>query len=223
MADGGNPKRREHHAADAGAVIGHRQRGGPRPDEPRRDDGVDGGSAHRHPSRAAEKGRRKQLPRLDRNRPTQNANGQRNRAGLRDSRKPVAKIEFRQPRDDERAEQEVGGDRCRHQRQRPAPEIANRLQIDRRTVEPETPAEYGQHESRGDNAPSMEFLGNRQCRHRLFVSPLRAPPQYRHGAQGCYGEDRSIPGAWRVMICRQRRRQRDGQHSSLCRSRGDGG
>ena len=72
-----------------------------------------------------------------------------------------AAIERRQVGHDDGADQEMRGDRRRDERQRPAARRAHRLQIDRRAVEAEAPAEHGEHEGRADHPPSVECVGSR--------------------------------------------------------------
>ena len=85
-ADGSHPERREDDAADAAAVVGHGERGGPRTHEPRRDNGIESRRAHRPPSRAAQRAREKELPGRRHGGPAEDAGGEGERAGLRDGR-----------------------------------------------------------------------------------------------------------------------------------------
>ena len=155
-----------------------------------RNDGVDGGCAHAAPARAAQHRRDEQLPRRRRGGPAEDADGQGERPGLGHHRQ-------RQSADGmpagcaptDRADQEMDCDRRRDQRQRPAPRIADHAQEDGRTVEAHPPAEHGQHESRADDAPSVErAAAMRYCRHQSTSSSALSAVCSRQ----CYGDDRSI-------------------------------
>ena len=163
--NGRDPQRRKDDTADAGAVIGHRQRCRPAQRVPRRDDGVHRRRTHRDPARAAQDRREQQLPGLARQCPSQHAERQQHRARLRDRRQAEAAIQRRQVGDDDGAHQEMQGDGGGHQHHRPVPCLAHRLEIDGRSIEAEPPSEHGEHEGGRDDAAAEERRGRSDACH----------------------------------------------------------
>ena len=172
--DGRDPERREDDTADAGAVVGHRQRCWPAHRVPRRHDGIHRRRTHRHPAGAAQDRREQQLPRRLRDCPPQDPDRQRHRARLGDRGQAEAAIERRQVGDDEGAHQEVQRHRRGDQHHRPVPRLAHRLEIDRRPVEADPPSEDGEHEGGRDDAAAEEGSGRSNACHAADSAAGRA-------------------------------------------------
>ena len=154
--DGGDPDRREQRAAHAGPVIGGRQRRRPAPLEPWGDDGVDTRRAHRDPADPRGDRGGENMPRFRRMRPSDHADGERHGPRQRHARHAEAFVQARQLRDRQSAERKVESDGGGNESDRPAMFVDRRLQIDRRRVKADAPAEHRDDESAGDDAPAIE-------------------------------------------------------------------
>jgi len=166
-ADGGDQKRREDYATDAGAVVGRGERGRASAYEPGRDDGIDRSGAHRHPAGAAENGRGEQQPWRVRRRPAEEAQRQRDCTGFGDGGQTEAAIERRQIRHNDRADDKMHRHCCRDERQRPAPRFLYGMEINRRAVESDAPAEDGEDEGGANDAPAIEDAVDRGGDHEI--------------------------------------------------------
>ena len=183
QGDREHPQRREDQPREARAVIGGAERDRPRAHEPGRDHRIDRDAAHGGPAGAAHERRDEQLPRRDRDRPAIDAGRQEDRRDDGDSGNAEAAVERRHIGDDKRAGEEVdrhgGGD----DPEREAARLAHRMQVDRRAIEAEAPAEERQHEGGADDPPAIE-----PCHvAALEPAPLCAPFRARR-----YGARRSI-------------------------------
>ena len=155
-----DPQRRKDNAADAGAVVGRRQRRGPPPIEPGGNHHVDGECAGASPANAAEHGRDEKLPRCLRIGPAGNAEGDANRTGLGDGRDPEPPVDRRHIGNAQGAHQKMRGHGGRHEANRPAARVLQRVQENRRSVESHAPAKNGNDEGRPHDAPAKEWAGS---------------------------------------------------------------
>jgi hypothetical protein len=153
-ADQQRPDGGEDHAAQAGAVIGHGQRRGPPPVEPRGDEGIDRRAAGHRPAHGGQQRRRHQLPGMLGKAPAEHAEraGQHPRPGHR--HQAEASVQPRQDQDDRAAGQEMQGDGGGDEAGGPAFPGMQGVQIDRGPIKVDAPAEHCDHEGSRDDMPA---------------------------------------------------------------------
>src|SRR5512146_1172093 len=91
-----------------------------------------------------------------RTRPSQHAEREEDRSRFGDGGQTVSTIEARQIRDDDGACQEMDRYRPGHERDRPSARFLDGLQIDRRSVKAQAPAENRKNECASNDAPAEE-------------------------------------------------------------------
>ena len=205
-ADRRYPQRREDHAADAAAVVGHRKRGRPRAHEPGRHDGVECGRAHGAPAKAGEQRCGEQLPRRNRERPARHTHRQRQCAGLRHHGKAKPPMDRRQVGTGNGADQEVHRDRGRHQRQRPSSRALDDAEEHGRAVEADAPAEHRHDERSAHDAPAVEYAA---CSRSLPSGRATDAGRCSGSSWPCFGKGRRMSaGLTGALQCARRRAAR---------------
>jgi hypothetical protein len=145
------------HAAEGGSVEREADGQAPAALEPRGEDDVDGGAAHRAPADGHHEKDRIELPRPADESEHRDAGRHRNGAARHDEPRPEALVHAGDRRGRERAGDVVRGDRRRDGRGRPAVELLEHRDVDGDPVEAETEAEERHHEGRGHDVPAVEI------------------------------------------------------------------